>query len=70
MFLSSPLGPQDQVQAQMIGKQYMVQRLKRDLLISEAAGRSGTAQSVIRDIEQIRELRSVTASLKDYVAIC
>lgn len=67
MLLSPLPGLPEQAQAQVIGKQYMVKRLKLDLLISEAADRSGTAQSVIRDIEQIRELRVATASLKDYL---
>jgi hypothetical protein len=51
----------------MIGKQFMAKRLQLDLLVSEAANRSGIAQSLIRDIEQIGELRRASASLKDYL---
>jgi transcriptional regulator with XRE-family HTH domain len=66
--LLSPLPePPDQAQAKVIGKQYMAKRLQLELLISEAADRSGLAQFVIRDIEQIRELRVATASLQDYL---
>ncbi len=67
MLLSPLPGPPEMAQAKMIGKQYMAKRLKLDLLIPEAADRSGMAQSVIRDIEQISELRSATASLTDYL---
>lgn len=66
--LLSPLSESpEQAQAKVIGKQYMAKRLNLDLLISEAADRSGIDPSVIRDIEQISELRSTTASLKDYL---
>ncbi len=66
--LLSPLPePPDQAQAKVIGKQYMAKRLQLELLISETADRSGLAQFVIRDIEQISELRVATASLQDYL---
>lgn len=59
--------PPERVQAQMIGKQYMAKRLHLNMLISEAADRSGIDQATIRDIEQIGELRRASASLKDYL---
>jgi len=65
MLLSPLPRPLNQAQAKRIGKLYMIKRIQRDLLISEAANLSGIAQPVIRDIEQVSELRS--ASLKDYI---
>src|SRR5258708_2671102 len=67
ILLSPRLRPPELAQAQMVGKHYMAKRLQLDLLISEAADRSGIDQSVIRDIEQIGELRRASASLKDYL---
>lgn len=67
ILLSPRPRPLELAQAQMIGKQYMVKRLQLDLLISEAADCSGIDQAVIRDIEQIGELRRASASLKDYL---
>jgi hypothetical protein len=65
MLLSPLPGPPEQAQAQVIGKQYMAKRLGLDLLISEVANLLGIDQSVVRDMEQVSELRS--ASLKDYL---
>ena len=67
MLLSPLPGPPEQAQVKVIGKHYMAKRLGLDLLISEAADRSGIDQSFIRDIEQIGELRRASASLKDYL---
>lgn len=66
--LLSPLSEAPEpAKAKVIGNQYMTKRLQLKLLISEAADRLGVAQSLIRDIEQISELRSATASFKDYL---
>jgi hypothetical protein len=67
MLLSPLPGLAEQAQAKVIGKQYMARRLKLDLLISEASKLTGIAQSIIRAIEQISELRVATASLQDYL---